>query len=156
MKFENKYETQGNIYKIREEYKKKYDKQNELPELELASGSSDEDLDEEDDDENKQPENVMPTKMYSYVQRMQFEEIGQEYYDSLMVVEDPQIKEKLEQQLQQHEAKRIEKHGASGLLALKQKRGDGFLNFPLRSLHCAAYLRCLYASIEFAPTDLLR
>ena len=34
----------------------------------------------------------------------------------------------------------------------KNKRKDGFLNKKIRSLTVAAYLRCLYGAIEFAPT----
>ena len=39
---------------------------------------------------------------------------------------------------------------------LKLKRGDGFLNHYIRSLTVAAYLRCLHAAIEYAPTYTLR
>ena len=35
---------------------------------------------------------------------------------------------------------------------MKEKRGDGFLNFKFRSLTIAAYLRCLYAAIEYSPS----
>jgi len=38
----------------------------------------------------------------------------------------------------------------------KNKRGDGFLNKQLRCLTVAALLRCLYASIEYAPTMALQ
>jgi len=41
-------------------------------------------------------------------------------------------------------------------MSIKEKRGDGFLNKEIRSLTIAAYLRCLYASIEYAPTETLR
>lgn len=34
---------------------------------------------------------------------------------------------------------------------MKEKRGDGFLNKPIRILTVAAYLRCLYGAIEYAP-----
>lgn len=44
------------------------------------------------------------------------------------------------------------KEGASNIYSLKEKRGDGFLNKPIRCLTIAAYLRCLYAAIEYAPT----
>ena len=35
-------------------------------------------------------------------------------------------------------------------------RGDGFLNKNIRSLTVAAFLRCLYAAIEYAPDAKLR
>lgn len=35
--------------------------------------------------------------------------------------------------------------------SFKEKRGDGFLNKKIRSLTVSAFLRCLYASIEYAP-----
>jgi hypothetical protein len=38
----------------------------------------------------------------------------------------------------------------------KSSRGDGFENLKLRSLSTAAYLRCIYASIEYAPSMDLR
>ena len=41
-------------------------------------------------------------------------------------------------------------------MSLKDLRGDGFLNLPIRNLTVAAYLRCLYAAIEYAPTIDLR
>ena len=41
-------------------------------------------------------------------------------------------------------------------MTVKEKRGDGFLNKSIRSLTIAAYLRCLYAAIEYAPTVNLR
>lgn len=42
---------------------------------------------------------------------------------------------------------------AGGFLTMKDRRGDGFLNPHLRSLNIAAFLRCLYAAIEFAPSQ---
>lgn len=39
---------------------------------------------------------------------------------------------------------------------LRYKRGDGFLNRELRSLNVAAYLRVIYALIEYAPTVALK
>lgn len=36
------------------------------------------------------------------------------------------------------------------------KRNDGFQNFELRVLSIAAFLRCLNASIEYAPTYQLK
>jgi len=39
---------------------------------------------------------------------------------------------------------------------MKQKRGDGFLNRQIRVLTISAYLRCLYASIEYAPSITLQ
>lgn len=38
------------------------------------------------------------------------------------------------------------------MINMKDKRDDGFANTRLRSLTVAAMLRCLYASIEYAPT----
>ena len=43
-----------------------------------------------------------------------------------------------------------------GILIPKDRRFDGFLNKDLRSLTIAAYLRCLFASIEYAPSVALR
>ena len=42
-------------------------------------------------------------------------------------------------------------YGQTGLKNLKLMRGDGFLNKNIRSLTVAAFLRCLYAAIEYAP-----
>ena len=42
------------------------------------------------------------------------------------------------------------------ILNPKDRRFDGFLNKDLRSLTIAAYLRCLFASIEYAPSVSLR
>ena len=39
---------------------------------------------------------------------------------------------------------------------LKEQRGDGFLNKQIRCLTIAAYLRCLYAAIEYAPSNDLK
>lgn len=50
----------------------------------------------------------------------------------------------------------MKKQGGTGVNQHKEKRGDGFLNRPIRGLTVAAYLRCLYASVEFAPTVPLR
>ncbi len=36
--------------------------------------------------------------------------------------------------------------------SMKEYREDGFQNRELRSLSVAAFLRCLYALIEFSPT----
>jgi len=41
-------------------------------------------------------------------------------------------------------------------MTLKNKRGDGFLNKNIRSLTVAALLRCLYASVEYAPNMALK
>ena len=38
----------------------------------------------------------------------------------------------------------------------KNRRKDGFLNKELRILTVAAFLRCLYAAIEYAPQSDLR
>lgn len=45
---------------------------------------------------------------------------------------------------------------ASGGQTLQEMRGDGFQNRELRPLTIAAYLRCLYGAIEFAPSVDLR
>ena len=39
---------------------------------------------------------------------------------------------------------------------MREIRGDGFQNKHLRSLTIAAYLHCMYAAIEYAPTVELR
>jgi hypothetical protein len=36
-------------------------------------------------------------------------------------------------------------------LSIKDKRNDGFLNKSIRTLTVAAFLRCLYGAIEYAP-----
>mmetsp|Transcript_20800 Transcript_20800/g.32074 ORF Transcript_20800/g.32074 Transcript_20800/m.32074 type:complete len:124 (+) Transcript_20800:3851-4222(+) len=41
-------------------------------------------------------------------------------------------------------------------MSLKEKRGDGFLNRPIRVLTISAFLRCLYGAIEYAPTVSLK
>jgi len=41
-------------------------------------------------------------------------------------------------------------------MTLKEEREDGFLNKMTRKLTIAAYLRCIYAAIEYAPTEVLR
>ena len=41
-------------------------------------------------------------------------------------------------------------------MTLKEKRKDGFLNKDIRRITIAAYLRCIYAAIEYAPTEKLR
>jgi hypothetical protein len=60
----------------------------------------------------------------------------------------------LEKQAEDH--KKIENDPNGGALSLKDRRGDGFLNASLRSLSVAAFLRCLYGAIEFAPEYSLR
>ena len=52
--------------------------------------------------------------------------------------------------------KRKAEDQTSGGLTMKEKRGDGFQNKALRSATVAAYLHCLYAAIEYAPTMELR
>jgi hypothetical protein len=54
------------------------------------------------------------------------------------------------------EQNKIKNDPNGGQLSLKEKRGDGFLNFPIRSMTIAAFLRCLYAAIEYAPTYMLK
>ena len=45
---------------------------------------------------------------------------------------------------------------SNGELKLKDQRGDGFLNQEIRSITVAAFLRCLWGAIEFAPNFELR
>lgn len=45
---------------------------------------------------------------------------------------------------------------SNGELSLKDQRGDGFLNQQIRSITVAAFLRCLWAAIEFAPNFALQ
>ena len=48
---------------------------------------------------------------------------------------------------EEHELRRKENRVQS----FKEKRGDGILNKKIRCLTISAFLRCLYASIEYAP-----
>ena len=65
------------------------------------------------------------------------------------------MEQKLNAKKKEEEAK--ERDNAGGAVAsLKDQRGDGFLNKPIRNLTVAAYLRCLYGAIEYAPTIDLR
>jgi hypothetical protein len=87
---------------------------------------------------------------------MQFEELGIDYLESKIQVEDPNKREELEQKLKEKWVDYLKKQGGVGTNQHKDKRGDGFLNRGIRSLTVAAYLRCLYASVEYAPTVPLR
>ena len=54
------------------------------------------------------------------------------------------------------EIKAIKEDPSKGSLSIMQLRGDGFQNQRLRTLTIAAFLRCLYGSIEYAPSIDLR
>ena len=88
---------------------------------------------------------------------MQFEEIGNGF-GSKQVSSGPSkadIEYKLLEKLKEEQTKVLNDPNG-GKLSLKEKRGDGFLNAPIRSMTIAAFLRCLYAAIEFAPSYILR
>lgn len=83
---------------------------------------------------------------------MQFEELG----GNFKKVDDDNTfdYEKQEKIVQNKYLIELQKKKDAGeALTLKQERNDGFLNKELRSLNIAAFLRCLYASIEFAPNQ---
>ena len=66
------------------------------------------------------------------------------------------MEQKLNAKKREEEAKERENAGGAAQVSLKDARGDGFLNVPIRNLTVAAYLRCLYAAIEFAPSISLK
>lgn len=113
----------------------------------------------DEDQNNAMNENCKRTCIYQYQQSLQFEQLGYNYKDTLVEGDDSAAKYEMEQKLnakkREEEAKEAENAGG-GTSTLKDLRGDGFLNKPIRNLTVAAYLRCLYAAIEYAPTIDLR
>lgn len=94
-----------------------------------------------------------PTRQYKFKQNMQFEEVGADYQG--VAQEDSwsyEAQERLLQEKYEQEMKRKLDDPGSGGQTLLELRGDGFQNRQLRSLTVAAYLRCLYGAIEFAPS----
>ena len=89
---------------------------------------------------------------------MQFEDIGQDFGSGVAAGSGP-TKADIEFKLlekQKEEQTKVLNDPNGGKLSLKEQRGDGFLNSGIRSLTIAAFLRCLYAAIEFAPNYILR
>ena len=101
--------------------------------------------------------NGTQTQQYRFMQKMQFEEVGVDYKGRYLDYHKSyEEKEKMLQDKYQEEMNVKLEDPAGGGQTLLEMRGDGFQNRELRSLTIAAYLRCLYGAIEFAPTIDLR
>lgn len=150
-KFKAKYQNEDDLYSVRRAmFEKQYQQANE----------------EEDVEQNSKdyPTLVRPakkdcksTRMYKFMQDMQFEELGFDLKNTMMDSSSAskERESKLKEKQQEEFRKRLADPTGGGL-SMKEKRGDGFLNKELRSLTVAAYLRCLYGAIEYAPSNALR
>jgi hypothetical protein len=93
---------------------------------------------------------------------LQFETLGQnEDDDDTNVVFDSSVtKSEIETKLINLHNEKLKKKAQDPTgrykISLKDKRKDGFLNIEVRTLTICAFLRCLNASIEYAPTEQLR
>lgn len=85
---------------------------------------------------------------------MQFEELGGDYKFFSMQAGGGKNREEIEQKLMSRQLEN--QKNSKRTLSKKEQRGDGFLNKAIRSMTIAAYLRCLYASVEYAPNVELR
>lgn len=97
-------------------------------------------------------------KIYKTDQNLQYEELGIAFLQTQLQGGNAFNREEMENKLfekYQDDKKKKEINSPSGL-SFKEERDDGFLNKDLRSLNIAAFLRCLYASIEFAPNQKIR
>lgn len=95
--------------------------------------------------------------MYESKTELQHEELGCNF-DTCMtdIGDDKEEKNKIFKKVYKEDLKRDAKDAKLMHNILKEKRNDGFINKELRSLTIAAFLRCLYSAIEYAPSVDLR
>ena len=58
---------------------------------------------------------------------------------------------KMQEIYKQEMNKKLQEPSSNGMTS-RERRNDGFQNKELRCLTVAAFLNCIYASIEYAPT----
>lgn len=91
------------------------------------------------------------TNFGEYALQLKGEQYGRNFLTSQIHENESDSKLEIEQMVYNKHREELNKQNPVKL-SLKDQRGDGFLNRPTRSMTIAAFLRCLYASIEYAPS----
>lgn len=107
---------------------------------------------------NEKKGNMRSTTMYESKTELQHEELGSNYHQCKVETDDLDKEEnnKIFEKVYKEDLKRDAKDAKLMHNILKEKRKDGFINNKIRNLTIAAFLRCLYSAIEYAPSVDLR